>query len=79
MAPDSSDCRSDIADKDSIVAIWVSVTVGCEIAVLVEPLEQSIVVLTRVTARQKAEKTMLETSRLHKELLRPPRLLHGRR
>ena len=79
MAPDSSDCRSDLADKDSMVTIWAGVTVGCEIAAPVEPLEQSIVVLTRANARQKAEKTMLETSRLHKELLRPPRLLHGRR
>ena len=30
----------DIADKDSMVTIWVGVTVGCEVAVPVEPLER---------------------------------------
>ena len=55
MAPDGSDCRSDIADKDSMFTIWVGVTVGCEVAAPVEPLEQSIIVLTRATARQKAD------------------------
>ena len=55
MAPDSSDCRSDIADKDSMAITWVGVTVGCEVAASVEPLEQSIAVLTPTTARQKAD------------------------